>query len=108
MSYGSFFDDDDEKLKTLDDAYDQPDYVDPFDKAPKKLRAMAEQVGGDHYKGMPLEPMEIAMINNLNACQFTILKYVLRYNDKGTPYQDLIKAKHTIDLLIQLEGITDE
>ena len=71
-------------------------------------KAMERQIGGQHYKGMPLEPLEIAMTNNLNACQFTILKYVLRYNSKGTPYMDLTKAKHTIDMLMELEGIKDE
>ena len=101
-------------MKTLDDAYDQTDYKGIVVEGPLGVikvppaKAMERQIGGQHYKDMPLEPLEIAMTNNLNACQFTILKYVLRYKSKGTPHTDLTKAKHTIDMLIELEGITDE
>ena len=70
------------------------------------INALDFQVGGGHYKGMAIQPMEFSMANNLNSCQHTILKYVLRYNKKGTPLEDLTKAKHTIDLLITLENIT--
>ena len=43
------------------------------------------------------------MKNKLDACQHTIIKYVTRFRDKGG-IQDLEKAKHVIDLLIQFEG----
>ena len=42
------------------------------------------------------------MANNLNACQHTAIKYITRYKDKGGK-QDLLKAKHTIDLLLSME-----
>ena len=70
--------------------------------------ALGTQVGGEHYKGYAIQPMEYSMANGLNACQHTTIKYVTRYKDKGTPLQDLIKAKHTIDLLIEIEGLTKE
>jgi len=72
------------------------------------MSALNEQVGGDHYKSMPIQPMTYSMKNGLNACQHTIIKYVTRYRGKDTPYQNLQKAKHTIDLLMELEGITEE
>ena len=66
------------------------------------MSALKEQIGGDHYKAMKIQPMEYSMANELNACQHTIIKYVSRYKDKGV-IADLHKARHTIDLLIELE-----
>lgn len=66
------------------------------------MSALKEQIGGDHYKTMKIQPMEYSMANELNACQHTIIKYVSRYKDKGG-IADLHKARHTIDLLIELE-----
>lgn len=60
------------------------------------------QVGGNHYLGLKIQPMEYSMANNLNACQHTAIKYITRYKDKNGK-QDLLKAKHTIDLLIAME-----
>jgi hypothetical protein len=42
------------------------------------------------------------MRNNLDACQHTAIKYVTRFRDKGG-IEDLIKAKHVIDMLIAFE-----
>ncbi len=71
---------------------------------PKKkvVDPMSVQVGGDHYKSMPIQPMEFSMANGLDPCQHTIIKYVTRFRTKGG-VQDLEKAKHVIDMLIALE-----
>jgi hypothetical protein len=71
------------------------------------MTAISKQVGGDHYKFMPIQiqpiqPMEYSMKNNLNACQHTAIKYVTRYKVKGGK-QDLLKAIHCIELLIEME-----
>jgi hypothetical protein len=42
------------------------------------------------------------MKNNLNACQHTVVKYVTRYKVKGGK-QDLLKAIHCIEMLIEME-----
>lgn len=60
------------------------------------------QVGGSHYKSMEIQPMRYSMKNNLNACQHTAIKYITRYKSKGG-IQDLKKAIHTIELLIEFE-----
>lgn len=60
------------------------------------------QVGGSHYKGLAIQPMRYSMLNGLNACQHTAIKYVTRYKDKGG-IEDLKKAIHCIELLIQFE-----
>lgn len=65
-------------------------------------RALDVQEGGDHYKKMKIQPMEYSMANGLDACQHTIIKYVSRFRDKGG-IEDLRKAKHCIDMLIDFE-----
>lgn len=66
------------------------------------MNALDTQVGGDHYKSMPIQPMEYSMANKLDACQHTIIKYVTRFRQKGG-IQDLEKARHVIDMLIEFE-----
>lgn len=65
-------------------------------------KALETQEGGDHYTKLKIQPMEYSMANGLDACQHTIVKYVTRFRDKGGK-EDLLKARHTIDLLIQME-----
>lgn len=66
------------------------------------MSALDVQVGGGHYKDLKIQPMEYSMANGLDACQHTIIKYVTRFRQKGG-IQDLEKAKHCIDMLIEFE-----
>lgn len=68
----------------------------------EKQNALKTQVGGGHYKDMPIQPIEFTHKNGLNFCQGNIIKYVTRYKHKNG-IEDLKKAKHYIDLLIELE-----
>ena len=60
------------------------------------------QIGGNHYSDMTIQPIEFIHKNNLSFIQGNVIKYVCRYKDKGG-IQDLNKAKHYIDLLIEFE-----
>jgi hypothetical protein len=60
------------------------------------------QEGGDHYKNYKIQPVEFAMVNGLDLCQANVVKYVVRFRDKNG-IEDLKKARHYIDLLIQFE-----
>ena len=60
------------------------------------------QIGGNHYKNLKIQPIEYIMANNLNYCQGNAIKYLTRYKDKNG-LEDLKKAKHYINILIQLE-----
>ncbi len=60
------------------------------------------QVGGDHYRKLPIQPFRYSMENGLDPMQHTIIKYVTRFRDKGG-IADLEKARQTIDLLIEWE-----
>lgn len=66
------------------------------------MSALDTQVGGSHYKDMAIQPMEYSMANQLDACQHTAIKYITRFREKGG-IQDLEKAKHVIDMLIEFE-----
>jgi len=63
----------------------------------------SEQVGGSHYKTMKIQPLEYALENNLGVCEHAVVKYVSRWKTKGG-IQDLEKARHYIDILIERES----
>ena len=60
------------------------------------------QIGGDHYTKLAIQPMRYSMENGLDALQHTVIKYVTRFRDKNG-IEDLEKAKHCIDMLIEIE-----
>lgn len=66
------------------------------------MSAFETQVGGDHYKKLAIQPTQYAMANGLDACQFSVIKYVTRHRDKGGK-KDLEKAMHFLQMLIELE-----
>ena len=66
------------------------------------MSALQKQIGGEHYKKLKIQPMEYSMANGLDACQHTAIKYITRFRDKGG-IEDLKKAKHVIDMLIEFE-----
>ena len=67
------------------------------------MKASDQQIGGDHYRGFFIQPAIFSIRNKLNFVQGNVVKYICRYNLKGTPLQDLLKARHYIDLLIEEE-----
>lgn len=64
--------------------------------------ALEEQVGGNHYKEFRIQPIEFIEGNDLGFAVGNVIKYVCRYKHKNGK-EDLLKAKHYIDLLIELE-----
>jgi hypothetical protein len=60
---------------------------------------LASQIGGNHYKDMKIQPTEFIMANELGFCEGNVIKYVCRHGAKNGK-EDLLKAKHYIDLLI--------
>jgi hypothetical protein len=61
------------------------------------------QVDGDHYKQMKIQPVEFIHANGIPYLEGNVIKYVSRWRCKNG-VADLKKAKHYIDLLIELEG----
>ena len=71
------------------------------------MKALETQIGGNHYKDMALQPLEFIMANNLPYCEANCIKYLCRYKSKNG-LQDLLKAKHYLDILIEHEQRTDK
>ena len=68
--------------------------------------ALETQVGGNHYNRMKIQPIEYTMKNQMNPLQHTVIKYVSRYKNKNG-IEDLKKAIHSLELLIQFEENKD-
>lgn len=60
------------------------------------------QVGGAHYKDMAIQPVQFIHANGIGYFEGNVIKYVARWRKKNG-IADLEKAKHYIDLLIDLE-----
>jgi len=66
------------------------------------MSAYDKQVGGGHYTKMKIQPFQYSMANGLDPMQHTVIKYVTRFRDKNG-VEDLKKAIHTLELLIEHE-----
>lgn len=64
--------------------------------------ALETQIGGGHYKSLPIQPVEYIHANNIPFMEGSVIKYVTRWRAKGG-LADLEKARHFLDLLIELE-----
>lgn len=64
------------------------------------MKATDKQIGGSHYKGMKIQPIEYIQANDLSYCEANVVKYVSRWKNKNG-VEDLLKAKHYIELLIE-------
>jgi len=65
--------------------------------------ALNEQYGGDHYRAMAIQPVEYIHHNGIGFIEGNVIKYISRWRNKGG-IDDLRKARHFIDLLIEMEG----
>lgn len=68
------------------------------------MTANKEQIGGRHYADMVIQPFEYIHKNGLGFAEGSVIKYVSRWRKKGG-IQDLEKARHFIDLLIEMERV---
>jgi len=66
------------------------------------FNALDKQVAGNHYKDLPIQPVEYIHANAMGYLEGNVVKYVSRWRKKNG-IADLEKAKHYIELLIELE-----
>lgn len=66
------------------------------------MSSLEKQVSGDHYKDMNIQPVEFIYANGLGYFEGCVLKYISRWRKKNG-LADLEKAKHYIELLLELE-----
>lgn len=86
------------------DAYFDPEMTNEHPPAPlpETLDPLKVQVGGNHYKDMPIQPVEFIHANGIPYIEGAVIKYVCRWRNKNG-LDDLQKALHFIELLMQLE-----
>lgn len=71
-------------------------------------RANKRQVGGDHYKEMGVEPWDVVdtwpIEQRIGAYRHGALKYLMRMGSKDEQIQEIKKAGHYIEKLVEVLG----
>ena len=67
---------------------------------PQESSVKSGQVGGDHYQKAALQPWDIFLAWGLDPWAANVVKYILRFPHKNG-LEDLKKAKHYVDFLIE-------
>ena len=86
--------------------YKEEHLMEPDDAHEEWGGALDTQVGGDHYKKYPVQPIEIMYMYGTTPAIGKVLKYILRYRGKNGKI-DLLKARQCLDIAIELEYNTD-
>jgi hypothetical protein len=72
------------------------------------MSALDKQISGNHYKDMPIQPIEFITKNKLDWYQGNIVKYASRHHSKGGA-DDLRKVIHYAELALEAQyGVKDE
>jgi hypothetical protein len=67
---------------------------------PEKDDPLDRQVGGDHYKKFPIQPVEYIRKNGLGWFEGNVVKYVTRHRFKNKR-QDIEKAIHMLECILK-------
>ena len=70
----------------------------------KAVKASTTQVGGNHYKDRPIQPVEYSERNNLSFLEGCIVKRITRWKEKDG-IKDLRKIQHEVDLIIEIHEL---
>ena len=90
-------------------SYDEANYpkgersYDYYLRRMKEDRALKQQVGGDHYKGCKIQPVEYIHANGLDYLEGNVIKYITRHRTKGEGRKDIEKAIHYAQLILEME-----
>jgi hypothetical protein len=60
-----------------------------------------KQEGGDHYKTMPIQPVEYIHKNGIGFLEGCAIKYLSRHKSKGKA-DDIRKAIHFCELILEM------
>jgi len=75
-------------------------HFEELDKQPEKPSALDVQVGGSHYKDMPIQPITYIVENKLDWYQGNIVKYASRHHFKNGA-EDLKKVIHYAQMALE-------
>jgi hypothetical protein len=65
------------------------------------MKATDKQVGGSHYKDMPIQPVQYIHANGLSFLEGNVVKYITRHKTKNGK-ADVEKALHYCQLILEL------
>jgi len=65
------------------------------------MKATDTQVGGSHYKDMPIQPVQYIHANGLSFLEGNVVKYITRHKTKNGK-ADVKKALHYCQLILEL------
>lgn len=68
----------------------------------KEPSALDVQVGGEHYKNQPIQPIEYIVKNKISFLAGNVIKYISRYAFKKGP-EDVEKAIHYCQFILEFE-----
>ena len=95
--------------ESLTHSYDEPNYpkgernYDYYLRRMKEEKALEQQVGGQHYKGCKIQPVEYIHANGLDYLEGNVIKYITRHRTKGEGRKDIEKAIHYAQLILEME-----
>lgn len=64
--------------------------------------ALSNQEGGDHYKSLPIQPVQYITMNKIPYLEGNVIKYVTRHQSKNG-IEDIKKAIHYLQLIAELQ-----
>ena len=71
------------------------------------MSSYKKQIGGSHDKNMKIQPSKFINDNKLLFAEGNAIKYICRHNAKNGK-EDLEKAKHYIDMIIERDYLQTE
>jgi hypothetical protein len=90
-------------------SYDEANYpkgernYDYYLRRMKEEKPLDQQVGGSHYKGCKIQPVEYIHANGLDYLEGNVIKYITRHRTKGEGRKDIEKAIHYAQLILEME-----
>jgi len=90
--------------KALEEMVQQAEELDLYDDeiVHDLTKPLSQQIGGDHYRQGDIQPIEYIHANDMDFFSGNVVKYITRWKYKSG-LEDLKKAKHYIELLIEQE-----
>lgn len=78
----------------------------PVGLKPRVKAANSTQVGGDHYKKMDIQPWDVIDYGPkqqaIGFYRYNALKYIMRAGEKGEFKEDIAKAQHYLEKLLEI------
>ena len=65
------------------------------------MKSLKKQICGSHYNRHEIPPAEFINKNKLLFAEGNAIKYIMRHPHKGSGKQDLEKAIHYIEMIIE-------